>query len=169
MCRYKKWSWSLMGRTSLLLKQTRMNMWSMECVLWVGLWFHSSHPYRLMIKWRFTSQIKEQMDAFMKVYNRLLEGIWRYMLWPVPGVWWCHLPQADPSVWWEGTGGKLTCPSPEVVLTHCPQYLMGGLAEIDVEDWKKNTEYDGYTANDDVIVWFWKVYMPNWTCAVTSV
>ena len=48
-----------------------------------------------------------------------------------------------------------------MVLTHCPQYLMGGLAEIDVEDWKKNTEYDGYTANDDVIVWFWKVYMPN--------
>ena len=33
------------------------------------------------------------------------------------------------------------------------QYL---LDEIDVEDWKRNTEYDGYLPHDLVIVWFWK-------------
>lgn len=33
---------------------------------------------------------------------------------------------------------------------------MGGLSEIDVEDWKKNTEYDGYAPTDQVIQWFWK-------------
>jgi E3 ubiquitin-protein ligase NEDD4 len=37
-----------------------------------------------------------------------------------------------------------------------PQYLLGGLAEIDVEDWKRNTEYNGFWPNDQVIVWFWK-------------
>ncbi|KAL5481313.1 hypothetical protein EMCRGX_G021449 [Ephydatia muelleri] len=37
------------------------------------------------------------------------------------------------------------------------EYLMGGLAEIDVEDWKRNTEYIGYKATDDIIVWFWRV------------
>ena len=37
------------------------------------------------------------------------------------------------------------------------QYLMGGLAEIDVEDWKRNTEYNNYNSTDLPIVWFWKV------------
>ena len=37
------------------------------------------------------------------------------------------------------------------------QYLMGGLAEIDVEDWKMNTEYNNYRSTDLPIVWFWKV------------
>ena len=39
----------------------------------------------------------------------------------------------------------------------CVQYLLGGLASIDAEDWKKNTELVGYTQYDQVIVWFWKV------------
>ncbi len=37
------------------------------------------------------------------------------------------------------------------------EYLLCGLAEINVDDWKKHTVYSGgYTANDDVIIWFWK-------------
>ena len=53
----------------------------------------------------------------------------------------------------------------EISLTHShthththtrTQYLLGGLAEIDVEDWKRNTEYNGYWPNDKNIVWFWK-------------
>lgn len=36
------------------------------------------------------------------------------------------------------------------------QYLLGGLSQIDSEDWKKNTEYDGYSPTDQVILWFWK-------------
>ena len=34
---------------------------------------------------------------------------------------------------------------------------MGGIAEIDVDDWKKHTDYRGYTENDEVVQWFWKV------------
>ncbi|KAI7862441.1 hypothetical protein BDF14DRAFT_1855541 [Spinellus fusiger] len=36
------------------------------------------------------------------------------------------------------------------------ELLIGGLAEIDVDDWKKHTDYRGYTEQDDVIQWFWK-------------
>ncbi|KAJ9059430.1 E3 ubiquitin-protein ligase pub1 [Entomophthora muscae] len=36
------------------------------------------------------------------------------------------------------------------------ELLIGGIAEIDVEDWKKHTDYRGYTEQDEVIQWFWK-------------
>lgn len=37
------------------------------------------------------------------------------------------------------------------------EYLLCGLAEISVDDWRKHTVYaNGYTPNDNVIVWFWK-------------
>lgn len=36
------------------------------------------------------------------------------------------------------------------------ELLIGGIAEIDVEDWKKNTDYRGYQESDEVIQWFWK-------------
>lgn len=42
------------------------------------------------------------------------------------------------------------------------QYLLCGLPAIDVEDWKKNTEYIDYKSTDDTIMWFWIVssYLP---------
>lgn len=36
------------------------------------------------------------------------------------------------------------------------ELLIGGLAEIDIEDWKKHTDYRGYQESDQVIQWFWK-------------
>lgn len=36
------------------------------------------------------------------------------------------------------------------------ELLIGGLAEIDIEDWKKHTDYRGYQENDQVIQWFWR-------------
>ncbi|ODV94148.1 hypothetical protein PACTADRAFT_86369 [Pachysolen tannophilus NRRL Y-2460] len=36
------------------------------------------------------------------------------------------------------------------------ELLIGGLAEIDVEDWKKHTDYRGYQESDEVIQWFWR-------------
>ncbi|CAG8528464.1 8493_t:CDS:10 [Paraglomus occultum] len=36
------------------------------------------------------------------------------------------------------------------------ELLIGGIAEIDVDDWKKHTDYRGYTESDEVIQWFWK-------------
>ncbi|KAI8998099.1 HECT-domain-containing protein [Gaertneriomyces semiglobifer] len=37
------------------------------------------------------------------------------------------------------------------------ELLIGGIAEIDLDDWKKHTEYRGFTETDDPIVWFWEV------------
>ncbi|KAF2117563.1 hypothetical protein BDV96DRAFT_395510 [Lophiotrema nucula] len=36
------------------------------------------------------------------------------------------------------------------------ELLIGGIADIDVDDWKKHTDYRGYTENDEVIQFFWK-------------
>ncbi|KAJ2775205.1 NEDD4 E3 ubiquitin-protein ligase [Coemansia nantahalensis] len=36
------------------------------------------------------------------------------------------------------------------------ELLIGGLAEIDIDDWKKHTDYRGYTESDQVVQWFWK-------------
>ena len=36
------------------------------------------------------------------------------------------------------------------------ELLIGGISEIDVDDWKKHTDYRGYSENDEVIQWFWK-------------
>ena len=36
------------------------------------------------------------------------------------------------------------------------ELLIGGIADIDIEDWKKHTDYRGYTENDEVIQNFWK-------------
>lgn len=36
------------------------------------------------------------------------------------------------------------------------ELLIGGLADIDVEDWKKHTDYRGYQESDEVVQWFWK-------------
>ncbi|MCJ1295165.1 hypothetical protein MMC34_006726 [Xylographa carneopallida] len=35
------------------------------------------------------------------------------------------------------------------------ELLIGGIADIDVEDWKKHTDYRGYTEQDEVIKHFW--------------
>ncbi|BFZ59886.1 hypothetical protein YB2330_000908 [Saitoella coloradoensis] len=37
------------------------------------------------------------------------------------------------------------------------ELLIGGIAEIDVDDWKKHTDYRGYTESDEVVQWFFKV------------
>ena len=55
------------------------------------------------------------------------------------------------------------------------ELLIGGIAEIDVDDWKKHTDYRGYTESDEVIGFFWKVshryksragplLIPCWQC-----
>ena len=36
------------------------------------------------------------------------------------------------------------------------ELLIGGIADIDVDDWKKNTLYRGFTGEDQVILWFWE-------------
>ncbi|PWN26791.1 HECT-domain-containing protein [Jaminaea rosea] len=37
------------------------------------------------------------------------------------------------------------------------ELLIGGMSEIDVDDWKRFTDYRGFTEQDDVVQWFWQV------------
>ena len=41
------------------------------------------------------------------------------------------------------------------------ELLIGGIADIDVEDWKKHTDYRGYTESDEGIKNFW-VLVRSW-------
>lgn len=43
------------------------------------------------------------------------------------------------------------------------ELLIGGIADIDVEDWKKHTDYRGYTEQDEVIKNFWTVSFSHCT------
>lgn len=36
------------------------------------------------------------------------------------------------------------------------ELLIGGLSDIDIDDWKRHTDYRGYQESDQVIEWFWK-------------
>ncbi|GAA5848398.1 hypothetical protein JCM8547_004503 [Rhodosporidiobolus lusitaniae] len=36
------------------------------------------------------------------------------------------------------------------------ELLIGGMSEIDVDDWQKHTDYRGYQQGDEVVQWFWK-------------
>lgn len=36
------------------------------------------------------------------------------------------------------------------------ELLIGGMAEIDIDDWYKYTDYRNYTTNDDQVKWFWR-------------
>lgn len=45
------------------------------------------------------------------------------------------------------------------------ELLIGGIADIDVDDWKKHTDYRGYTESDVVVQNFWKVCLdPSTPC-----
>jgi E3 ubiquitin-protein ligase NEDD4 len=37
------------------------------------------------------------------------------------------------------------------------ELLIGGISEIDVDDWFKFTDYRGYETTDQVIQWFWQL------------
>ena len=41
------------------------------------------------------------------------------------------------------------------------ELLMGGMSEIDVDDWKRFTDYRGFTEQDNVVQWFWEC-VTNW-------
>lgn len=34
--------------------------------------------------------------------------------------------------------------------------MIGGIPDLDIDDWKKNTEYKNYAENEPVVQWFWK-------------
>lgn len=39
---------------------------------------------------------------------------------------------------------------------HELELLIGGIADIDVTDWRKHTKYDGYAPGHQTVIWFWE-------------
>ena len=37
--------------------------------------------------------------------------------------------------------------------------MLGGIGTINVKDWRDNTEYKKYSAEDAVIQWFWRLVL----------
>lgn len=50
--------------------------------------------------------------------------------------------------------GPCFCP---LLTVPCPQLMLCGMQEIDMNDWQKNTIYRHYTKNSKQIQWFWQV------------
>jgi len=49
------------------------------------------------------------------------------------------------------------------------ELLIGGIADIDVDDWKKHTDYRGYTESDEVVQFFWKVSFVQWFLVISHI
>lgn len=82
----------------------------------------NKHEYvRLMVEWRLTGSVKEQLDEFLKGFHEIIPA-------------------------------ELVAIFNEQEL----ELLISGLPEIDVDDWKGNTEYHNYTASSPQIQWFWR-------------
>lgn len=47
------------------------------------------------------------------------------------------------------------------------ELLIGGIADIDVADWKKHTDYRGYEETSPVIQNFWKVSLDQGGCRIS--
>ncbi|CZR52630.1 related to TOM1 protein [Phialocephala subalpina] len=76
---------------------------------------------RLMVEWKLTGSVKEQLDEFLKGFHDIIPA-------------------------------DLVAIFNEQEL----ELLISGLPEIDVDDWKGNTEYHNYTASSPQIQWFWR-------------
>ncbi|KAI1005296.1 E3 ubiquitin-protein ligase [Podosphaera aphanis] len=82
----------------------------------------NKHEYvRLMVEWKLTGSVKEQLDEFLKGFHDII-------------------PADLVSIFNEQ----------ELEL------LISGLPEIDVDDWKGNTEYHNYSTSSTQIQWFWR-------------
>jgi E3 ubiquitin-protein ligase HUWE1 len=82
----------------------------------------NKHEYvRLMVEWKLTGSVKEQLDEFLKGFHDIIPA-------------------------------ELIAIFNEQEL----ELLISGLPDIDVDDWKSNTEYHNYSASSPQIQWFWR-------------
>jgi E3 ubiquitin-protein ligase HUWE1 len=94
---------------------------------------------RLMVEFKLTGSVQEQLDNFLK-------GTFRKMTW-------CKTRETD-----EYPGFHEIIPAELVAIFNEQELelLISGLPEIDVDDWKSNTEYHNYTGASPQIQWFWR-------------
>lgn len=89
----------------------------------------------LITEWRIQKRVEAQFKAFLSGFNELIpqeliNGAFRH-----------SSRRADDSAVFDERELEL---------------LIGGMSEIDVDDWMKHTDYRGYQQGDEVVQWFWK-------------
>ena len=92
---------------------------------------------QLVVEYRLTGSVKAQLEEFLKGMFAL----------NVTLTWYLH-----------ETGFHDVVPS-ELISIFDEQeleLLISGLPDIDVDDWKSNTEYHNYSASSPQIQWFWR-------------
>ena len=55
----------------------------------------------------------------------------------------------------KGLGDALPLDVLRVFDEHALELLIGGMTEIDIDDWTQFTDHRGYEDTDQVIEWFW--------------
>ena len=100
----------------------------------------NKHEYvRLMVEWKLTGSVKEQLDEFLKGMSEVM----------------CLISIAAYN---NCTGFHEIIPADLVSIFNEQELelLISGLPEIDVDDWKSNTELHNFTAAAPQIQWFWR-------------
>jgi E3 ubiquitin-protein ligase HUWE1 len=98
----------------------------------------NKHEYvRLMVEWKLTGSVKGQLDEFLKGKSKIKT--------------YCDNIN-------EFIGFHDIIPADLVAIFNEQELelLISGLPEIDVDDWKSNTEYHNYSASSPQIQWFWR-------------
>lgn len=99
----------------------------------------NKHEYvRLMVEWRLTGSVKEQLDEFLR------------------GKWLQYHQSARLILVPAGFHDIIPAPLISIFNENELELLISGLPEIDINDWKGNTEYHNYTASSPQIQWFWR-------------
>ena len=92
---------------------------------------------RLMVEWKLTGSVKEQLDEFLKGKLTMTTSDLTVLIF---------------------LGFHDIIPAELIAIFNEQELelLISGLPEIDVDDWKSNTEYHNYTASSPQIQWFWR-------------
>ncbi|KAJ5101659.1 hypothetical protein NUU61_003881 [Penicillium alfredii] len=96
-----------------------------------------------VVEYRLVESVREQLDNFLKGTNRI----------PSPN------PQSVDQKLTQDSSGFHEIIPPDLISIFNEQeleLLISGLPEIDVDEWKNNTEYHNYSASSSQIQWFWR-------------
>lgn len=116
----------------------------------------NKHEYiKLLCEHRLVGRVQQQVNAFNKGLHEIVKA-------DALSIFDEKELEVSPTAEQPGSSRRLTL--------QLPQLLIGGLSDIDVDDWQKHTDYRGYAADDQVVQWFWQVSEPLLaaSCAVSS-
>lgn len=108
----------------------------------------NKHDYvRLVVEHKLLFSVKEQMENFLKGKPRSLDQVYL-----------CVRGENDSRANAPRPGFHEIVPANLISIFSEQELelLISGLPDIDIDDWKSNTEYQNYTPSSQQIQWFWR-------------